>query len=236
MAAVTAGVVATLGAGYMGAQGARSAGRAGERAANAGVAEQQAAREQFQQNIEPYLGFGQEGINRLTAMLNNPNTLMDDPSYQWRFNQGLNAVDRSASAGGRLGSGGHSVDLLNYGQGAASQEWGNQWNRLMGIAGMGQNAAVGAGSLGQQAASNIGSLYGNAGQAQANAAMGQANAWGNALGGLSGFAGMYGGSRKSAFQPSGQYGAFTPSGNLTGYASGNSLIDRPANSWNFGNR
>ena len=62
-----------------------------------------------------------------------------DPSYQWRLNQGLAGVESSAAARGGYFSGNTGKALMDYGQGAASQEYGNQfgrynqmWNNYMG--------------------------------------------------------------------------------------------------------
>jgi hypothetical protein len=54
---------------------------------------------------------------------------MADPSYTWRLNQGLNAVNSSAAARGGYFSGNTGKALMDYGQGAASQEYGNQFGR-----------------------------------------------------------------------------------------------------------
>src|SRR5690606_37533512 len=111
------------------------------------------------------------------------------------------------------------------GQGLASQEYGNQWARLMGVAGMGQNAAVGAGSMGQQSANALSGLHGNIGQAGAGQAINSANAWGNALTQLAGAATQYGASRQSAYQqPINSWGAFTPNGGVGMGGSTNALI------------
>jgi len=56
-------------------------------------------------------------------------SMLADPSYQWRLNQGQGAIENSAAARGVLNSGGTLADILNYGQGAASQEYQNIWNR-----------------------------------------------------------------------------------------------------------
>lgn len=56
-------------------------------------------------------------------------SILQDPSYQWRLNQGTGAIENSAAARGVLNSGGTLSDILNYGQGAASQEYQNVWNR-----------------------------------------------------------------------------------------------------------
>jgi len=52
-----------------------------------------------------------------------------DPSYTWRLNQGLNAVNSSAAARGGFFSGNTGQALMDYGQGAASQEYQNQFGR-----------------------------------------------------------------------------------------------------------
>jgi hypothetical protein len=63
-----------------------------------------------------------------------------DPSYQWRFNQGQQAVERSAAARGLLGSGNAAIELQQYGQGAASQEYGAQFSRIAQAMGLEENA------------------------------------------------------------------------------------------------
>lgn len=58
-----------------------------------------------------------------------------DPSYAWRFGQGLQAVQRSAASQGLLNSGNFLTALTDYGQGQASAEYGNQFSRLSRLAG-----------------------------------------------------------------------------------------------------
>lgn len=147
----------------------------------------------------------------LKELLADPDSIQDSAAYQFRFDQGLQGADRSAAARGGLYSGGHSADLLKFGQGLASQEYADQWNRLANIATMGQNAAVQAGSSMQNTANNIGNLYAQQGQNNANATIGRANAYGNALAGLSSIAGQYLGARSQP-QPAQttNWGAFTP--------------------------
>lgn len=55
----------------------------------------------------------------------------DDPSYQWRLNQGTENLSRALAAKGMLGSGNMAAELLSFGQGMASQEYGAQFNRLL---------------------------------------------------------------------------------------------------------
>ena len=55
----------------------------------------------------------------------------DDPSYQWRLQQGQQTVERSLGARGLLNSGNAAIELQQYGQGAASQEYGAQFGRML---------------------------------------------------------------------------------------------------------
>lgn len=58
-----------------------------------------------------------------------------DPSYKWRFDQGMEAVNRGSAAGGMLRSGNRLAALQDYGQGQASAEYSNQFSRLARLAG-----------------------------------------------------------------------------------------------------
>ncbi|MEK9723022.1 MAG: hypothetical protein VW405_05995 [Rhodospirillaceae bacterium] len=58
-----------------------------------------------------------------------PGETTTDPSYQFRVDEGRKALERSASAQGVLRTSGTLKDILDYGQQAASQEYGNIFNR-----------------------------------------------------------------------------------------------------------
>ncbi|ALN79509.1 hypothetical protein [Lysobacter antibioticus] len=179
---------------------AKDASRAGQQSAQMGIDEQRRQFDTFQQNIQPYMGAGTNALGQMTALNGGDfSSFKQSPDYQFAFDQGLQAINRGAAARGGLRSGGNDVDLVNYGQGLATQNYGNYYNRLAGLASMGQNAAVGAGSLGQQSANAIGQLYGQQGQAAAGGAINQANAQTNALGSLAGIAGQYLGNRQSSY-------------------------------------
>lgn len=175
-----------------------------------------------------------------------PESLANDPGYQFRVRSGQQALEGSAAARGGLLSGGAMRGLTEFGQQLGSQEYqqaygralgenqlaygralagneqrygrastGNQdqynralqawqaqqglqqtqYNRLAGLAGVGQQTAQYLGTLGSNYASNAGELALQRGNAMAAGQIGQANAWSNfanstsnALGGL---AGMY---------------------------------------------
>jgi hypothetical protein len=113
--------------------------------------------------MSPYMGLGNTGVQGLLGLLNDPNSIQNSEAYKWRLGQGMSALDNSAAARGALFSGGHQKDLMNYGQGLASQEYDNQWNRLFGITGLGQNAATGLGAMGMGAGRSIAELQGDIG-------------------------------------------------------------------------
>jgi len=67
---------------------------------------------------------------RLAELINNPSSIENTNAYKFRFNQGQQALERSAAARGMLNSGNTLAALADYGQGQASQEYGNEFNRL----------------------------------------------------------------------------------------------------------
>lgn len=104
----------------------------------------------------------------LDGFTNSEGWAPQSPSYQWRFDQGQKAVERSKAAGGDFFSGDTAIALQNYGQNAASQEFEADWRRLGELAGDGTQATGTtvnvAGQFGDAAASNTRA----AGQARAS--------------------------------------------------------------------
>lgn len=99
----------------------------------------------------------------------------EDPGYQFRLSEGQRALDRASAAGGRFNSGRSMKDIVRFGQGQASQEYGNAYdrfnadgdrtyNRLAGVAGTGQTASNNVGAAGQAYASGAGNAQANYGQ------------------------------------------------------------------------
>jgi hypothetical protein len=122
-----------------------------------------------------------------------------DPSMAFRMRLGTQATERLANVGGGAISGNTMRALTDYGQNLASTEYGNAFNRfqtergniyntLANIAGMGQSAVNTGVNTGQNfAASQTGLLTGQA-AAQAAGTVGQANAYGGALGNIGNYA------------------------------------------------
>lgn len=89
--------------------------------------------------LDPYGQAGDKAAGVLSAGIapggdfDKTPTLADlqiDPGYQFRLDQGEEALTRSAAANGAVGGGGFQKDLNNYVQGSASQEYQNAFNRF----------------------------------------------------------------------------------------------------------
>jgi hypothetical protein len=119
--------------------------------------------------------------------------LYDDPSYQFRLDEGLKSRTRAYAGRGNFLSGAALKGIERYGQDYASTEYGksfdrynvnrdSKFNKLASVAGIGQVATNQTGA----AAASFGSQMGNniigAGNAQAAGQVGAANAWNNGLG------------------------------------------------------
>ena len=147
---------------------------------------------------QPFLETGTEFFNRLAQYHRDPqggqNLLMMDPGYQFRLGEGMKALDRQAAARGGLISGGALRAAQRYGQDAASQEFGNAYNRLASMAQTGPRAAGVMSDLGTNFANQATGIYGNIGQTNANSQLARGSAYSNALGGMMRSAGgMFGG-------------------------------------------
>lgn len=59
----------------------------------------------------------------------------DDPSYQWRLEQGTENLARKSASMGGFGSGAMAAELQQYGQQSAAQEYAAQFNRLLAASG-----------------------------------------------------------------------------------------------------
>ena len=106
----------------------------------------------------------------------------ESPGYQFRMEEGTRALDRSASARGKLRSGSHERELIRYGQGVASEEFNNYANRLASLAGIGGTATSQTGQFGANAAAGMAGAQMAAGTARASGYAGLANAATGAIG------------------------------------------------------
>lgn len=164
----------------------------------------QTATEQYQ----PYSQFGQQAINQMANLMGvSGNTgaagygslmqqptmaqLQMDPSYAFREQQGMQAINRSAAARGGLQSGAALKEAQRFGQGLASEEYGNAYNRFMAnranqmallqnAAQTGFGAAQGIGNAAVGAGTNLAANYQNLGQAVGQGLVNTGSAYANA--------------------------------------------------------
>lgn len=188
---------AILGSAVLGAASSRSAAKT---QANAAGQAADLQREQFERQLElqaPFREAGVRALNKLEAASDYTPFGMDqfqaDPGYAFRFSQGQKALERSAAARGGLISGNTGGALQQYGQGMASQEYQNAFNRyqtersarlnpLQSLAGVGQTSVNQLGAAGQNYAMGMGEALGAGAQARASGYMGAANAFGGGVG------------------------------------------------------
>jgi len=134
--------------------------------------------------------------NRLAALLNpngglntqfqfNAQDLQNDPSYAFRMQQGVRALDNSGAARGMSNSGAQLKALTRYGQDYASTEYGNAYNRAQGTFNQNlQNTLNPLQSLAGQAQTSA-SVLGNAGTNFANQSAANSSGLANSLGAAS---------------------------------------------------
>ncbi len=152
-------------------------------------------------DLMPYNLGGQEAFGEANRLLmGSPSEVQARmealPGYQFTKEQGLKAVQNSASARGLGISGAALKGAAGFATGLADTTFGAQFNRLMDSARLGEAAAAHTGSAGTAAAQGAGAGYIGAGNAQAAGIAGMANAGAGAfsnLGQLGMMYGMYGG-------------------------------------------
>ena len=209
---------AMVGAAVVGAAGSAYAGKKSSKAAETQAASADRASEIQQENFEqtrkdlaPYKQAGDTSLNQLMGQMGtngyfNQNftgqDIYSDPSYQFRLQQGQNAIQSSAAAQGGLLSGATLKALQNYGQESASQEYGNaynrfnadqtnRYNRLSNLVGVGQNAAAQLGNAGAQTAQAVAHNTMQRANALPAGQVANANNWSNTANNLGSMATSY---------------------------------------------
>lgn len=157
------------------------------------------------QDLMPWREAGQQALQQIQAGIDSgeftmesfdPSKITIDPGYSFRLSQGVEAMDKSAAARGKLLSGAQREAITRFGQELGSQEYGNayaramnqyqteanrrlnKFNLLSSLSGQGQAAGAGQAAITGQLAQTSGNILQNLGNAQAQAhyAKGQAKA------------------------------------------------------------
>lgn len=106
------------------------------------------------------------------------------PDYQFNLAEGQRAIDRSLAARGQALSGAGVRAGVRYASGQASTEFGNYFNRLAALAGIGQAATNTSAGAGLTTAANIGANTMAAANSRASAYRDNGASIGNAANGL----------------------------------------------------
>lgn len=134
------------------------------------------------------LGLAEGGTENGSLMQNfGMDQFQADPGYQFRMDEGMRALEGSAAARGGLLSGAAMKAIQKYGQGVASQEYGNaygrytadqtnRYNRLAGLVNTGMGATNQTSNAAANFANNASSNIIGAGNAAAAGQIGTANA------------------------------------------------------------
>lgn len=179
---------ALVGSAALGFGGSLLSSNAAKKAAKA----QEAAARRAEARFAPFVNVGHGAVTTLGQLYGiGPNgqqtgssdfsNFFQSPDYEFARGEGMKALEFSNAAQGQLNSGNNMRDLVQFGQGLATQNFGNYYNRLM------QLSQLGAQSAGGQA-----QQIGNQGQAKASGIVGSANAINQGLSSIGNGLAMYG--------------------------------------------
>lgn len=172
----------TLASGLIGSSAAKSSARAQERAAQLSTDEQRRQYDQTRADFMPWRDAGIGALDKINALNGGDfSGFYSSPDYEFTRREGQRGMEQSAAARGGAFSGNALRGLSEYNQGLASQQFGNYYNRLAGVAGVGQAATGSIASAGANASNNISNNLMAAGNARASGIMGAANSWTGAL-------------------------------------------------------
>lgn len=144
------------------------------------------------EDLAPWRDQGMLALEELNQGIKDGRFSMDNfdftasPGYQFRLTEGIEALDKSASARGRLQSGAQQKAITNYAQNLASDEYARayareeaervrDYNILANTSQTGQNAAAGQAGVTGNLAATSGNILSNLGANQANLAIQQGN-------------------------------------------------------------
>lgn len=144
--------------------------------------------------LNPFLAKSQEALqggassvsstneyeNRLRQLLDNPDSIADTGAYKFAYNQGQQALERSAAAKGMSGSGNVLAELMRYGQGMASQQYNTEADRMANLSGNQKNYILGLKNAANSESANKSSAYLNMGNLSLTAGKAKSDDYWNA--------------------------------------------------------
>lgn len=136
--------------------------------------------------VDPRMTVGTPGASGGSAGAPDYSNFFASPDFQFRQQQGDQAITRNQAALGGLASGNTGTALTDYSSNLAAGEFGNYFNRQATLAGLGQSATNTSAQVGINTGANIANASQNGANARASAVGTGADAWGNALGTVAG--------------------------------------------------
>jgi hypothetical protein len=193
--------------------------------AAAQITEQRREYDQDRTDLQPYRETGTAALSKLAQMYGvapaggvggtgtasgpggtgyaNDGGFTASPGYKFSVDQGIQAAERAAAAGGRLSSGGTVKAIGRYVTGAASTEYDQYASRLAQLAGVGQSATNSTVAAGQGTTTAITQAQQQAGNARASS---YANTGSAVNGTVNNLASAYLYSRAPSYGVGGAYG------------------------------
>ncbi len=178
----------SIASGIIGSGAAKKAAEAQERSARDALEFQKGVFDTNQANLRPFISTGQNATYSLAKLYGLPGAdgqaggtpdysgFYNSPDYNFAFDQGRKATQNVLSAQGNLLSGSGLAALTNFGQGLASQQYGNYFNRLLSLSNLGAQSAGNLAGVNANMGQSIGNTQQGIGQAQASGIVGSANA------------------------------------------------------------
>jgi hypothetical protein len=179
-AAIALGVGA-LGSAAIGASAASKAGKAQVAAADKGVEEQRAAREEMRRLLEPYVAAGGPALEAQMGALGLRGTEAQQayvaeqeqsPIFQALHGSKKKPSYKTPQQLADFVAAMFKVHWLSSAQHCLTSFLTQQYDRLGGMTALGQQSAAGVGTAGMQSAGAIADLFGQAGAARAGSALG----------------------------------------------------------------
>lgn len=153
--------------------------------------------------FDPYINAGHNAMDvtqgQYGSLINDPSGMFNkfangyqkSPGFDWQMNQGMNAANNAAAAGGMAGSPQHQQQAATMAEGLANQDFYNYMSHVLGLYGTGLQGEQGISTTGYQASDQLAGGLANslmnqgntafAGQAAQNKSQG--DMWGNLFGG-----------------------------------------------------
>lgn len=181
------GVGSSIYAGKKQEEAAEKSAASQEAIADESIALQRELADQQREDFAPWRDVGEQALQKIWSGVQSGEfevgkiDVTQDPGYQFRMDQGVEALDKSAASRGRLLSGAQQKGVADYAQNVASQEYANayareanekarKYNILSGLSTGGQSSAAGQAQASSNLATQSTNTLANLGAAQSQAA------------------------------------------------------------------